>query len=646
MRFLLLRFLYSRGGAGSRPSRIVRKLCASVTDLCDDDVYVVSVFPEPEVDVFLVCRNEEVVSSLERAISGFKVPVEVVELYPSPFREEGLLRSKDGLAKDPHRALEAGKSFSHMGMLDEARERLEEAVAGNPGCLEAYYYLIAVLRKRGLADEARKVVLQGLAYHKDSAELYFVLAELLEESGDLEGALFYLKRAIALEPSMAAFFSKMGELLHRLGQPDAARLAYEEALAKDPELIEPAVGIGFLLVEEGKFAEALDWLMRGIALENNEEVLLKIGWCRLHLGDLEAARSCFAKVLYKGRAGYEVSARFSLARVYLEKRLYGEAEQELNFVLEQQPDMIEARHMLARCYAARGEHRLALEEWRKVIAGDGEQLPRVAPHMALCLSRDGRYKEAQDLVLEALSQEVSSGLLELLASIYAAQGNWPLAAEVLSDAQSLDPESAMIYFHQGWVWENMGRIDKAKDLYRKALRLNPDFTEAYKALGWLYYEQGDIEVALVLFEKGYELAPSDPEILDGLGWVYLIKEEYARALTYFESAIQKGEDCKLYRGHRAAALCHLGRVGEARQELESLLDGRPDEELEDFCRSLLLMLGDLQQEGTNTAVTGNKAGFLRYGKHRRTKQAPWSRLRRVKKGVASRWGTFPIATGE
>lgn len=599
MSYVLFRVCYARRVRD--PEKRVRSLLANLRDRIPEIephwVQSAPFFQDPEVGVLVRLprdASEEVIDRIRDTLERRRIHFEEQRLVAEETREPfGAFIERESIEK----MVEAGKAFCHIGLLTEGLDELQTALELEPGCTEAYHYLVAILRQLGRPQEAESWLLRGLSLHHDSSSYHYLLASVFQEIGKLDEALSHLKRAIRLDPDSGILYCCLGNVLQKMGREQAARLAYEEALAKELELAEAALGLGGLLLEQGRLGEAMDWLVRAISIDSNcVEARLKLGWCYLHLGETETAEIEFLQVANGPAVEYHFPARFSLGRLYVLSGNDAIAEEILDEICSQQPELGEAHRFLAEACSNLGDHEKALTHWEKACELMPDAFEQLRPHMALALSRAGRLVEAEAVLLEVLERTgARADILEVLASVHMAREDWKLAREVLEQGEAVDPESAMIAFQQGWVSENLGETRQAFAYYNKAVRLDPELYEAYCGLGWLYYELGDYDIALVLFEQAHQLAPDNAEYLDHIGWVNLLLENHSEALGWFEKAVKLEPDCAFFRSHRGAALFHLGLHEHARLELEDVLAGEVDPMVEAFARYVLGLV--LSEEG-------------------------------------------------
>ena len=103
-------------------------------------------------------------------------------------------------------------------------------------------------------------------------------------------------------------------------------------------------------------------------------------------------------------------------------------------------------------------------------------------------------------------------------------------------------QQAMLMLEAGYLWMDMGKFDKAKDVLAGAATLMPKSEVPQIALGTLEFVQGKHEKALQAYRVAQKIAPRSA----------------------------------LPRAHCGEALLFMGKVNEAMKELKAALDLEPD----------------------------------------------------------------------
>jgi tetratricopeptide (TPR) repeat protein len=490
------------------------------------------------------------------------------------------MRSVRSKREDAKRCFEAGKAFSHLGMLDEAMVEFERSLQLDPGFTDSYHYLAVIYRQQGLNDDVLELLEDGLPYQKDVASFQYLYGKLLRELGDREQAVERLKAAIRLNPKAAGPYLLLGKMFLEDGDLEGSELSFVQALAHGPRNSEASLGLGSISLSRGEFDAAEDHLLDALDLDQDlDEARLMLGWTYFRDGRVEQAEVEFLQVAYGRHNEFHISAKFSLAQLYLER---GKPEMVLEVLSRADASLFDVPE--ASCVKGDAEYLLglnqqALESWDRALAKGLPESPELSLRRAVALSRVAKLEQAEAVLTELeLRNGADTALLELKASLRMANEDWQGAHEILLRAQQKDPNAAMIAFQLGWTAENLGLLDLSEQNYNKAVRLDPTLHEAYSGLGWLYYQRERYREALVLFEEALFLQPCNPEMLEQVAWVQLLLHDDLSALANLDLAVRLEPDAPLIRAYRACALIRLGEHEEARREV-SLALANPDDEM-------------------------------------------------------------------
>lgn len=494
--------------------------------------------------------------------------------------EQVAVQSVRSRRDDAERNFEAGKAFSHLGMLDEAIVEFEQALVHDPKFTEAYHYLIAIYRQQGANEEALSLLEDGARFQADDASFQFLYGKLLREMGHKEQAMARLKAAVRLNPKAAEPYLLLGKIFLEEGDLDGSELSFLQALSHGPRTPEASLGLGSISLSRGEFDTAEDHLLDALDLNQDlDEARLMLGWTYFRDGRLEQAEVEFLQVAYGRHNEFHISAKFSLAQLYLERgnpdmvlEVLGRADKSLFEVPEANRVKGDAEYLL-------GLNASALDSWERSINQGLAESPELSLRRAVALSRVGKLEQAESLLEELeFRNGADTALLELKASLRMANEDWEGAHTILLRAQENDPNAAMIAFQLGWTAENLGILELSEQNYNKAVRLDPSLHEAYSGLGWLYYQREQYREALVLFEEALALQPCNPEMLEQVAWVQLLLHDDLSALANLDLAVRLEPDAPLLRAYRACALIRLGEHNEARKEVELAL-ANPDDEM-------------------------------------------------------------------
>ncbi|MDY7225542.1 tetratricopeptide repeat protein [Hyalangium rubrum] len=115
-------------------------------------------------------------------------------------------------------------------------------------------------------------------------------------------------------------------------------------------------------------------------------------------------------------------------------------------------------------------------------------------------------------------------------------------SEITGSIVPVARQQAMILLETGYIWLDMGKFDKAKEVFSGAAILMPKSEVPQLALGALEFSQGRHDKALQAYRAAQRLAP----------------------------------EASLPRAHAGEALLFMGKVPEAVKELKAAMDIEPD----------------------------------------------------------------------
>ena len=95
-----------------------------------------------------------------------------------------------------------------------------------------------------------------------------------------------------------------------------------------------------------------------------------------------------------------------------------------------------------------------------------------------------------------------------LGSNYISQGMIEKAEEMYKKAIEINPNYFKAYFELGLIYYKQNKIEKAEEMYKKAIEINPNYVLAYSRLGRNYISQGMIEKAEDMIKKSIEIDPN------------------------------------------------------------------------------------------------------------------------------------------
>ena len=117
------------------------------------------------------------------------------------------------------------------------------------------------------------------------------------------------------------------------------------------------------------------------------------------------------------------------------------------------------------------------------------------------------------------------------------QGDYEQALPLLKKIRKLEPENVELFFTEGYLYHNLGQMDKANEVYDRILTDNPGYEDALFFKGVAHYQAQEYEQALTVFTQAATINPDSPHNHYYLGVTYRGLGEREKAVAAFRRAL-------------------------------------------------------------------------------------------------------------
>jgi tetratricopeptide (TPR) repeat protein len=284
---------------------------------------------------------------LQRALGAFRMAITLNRSYAPAYGERALAYR---YANEPAKAV-----ADYTVIIDDlGQEQAEAYVNRGLAFLEQGEYEKALVDlTRGIDLDPQRTVAfinRGIVYQRQ--EKYLLALSDFARAIDLQAA--------AEKPSPEPYNNR-GNVYSRLGRYEEAIADFDQALKIDPAYAEAYNNRGEtrLKLSPPALALAEDDFSRAIQLARDPVSFYNRGLVRLGMGNAQKAKADFSQAL-EINPQY-ISARVGRATAYIDAQEFPEARQDLDTVLQQNPDHSGAVYQYARLEAASGNHGPAID---------------------------------------------------------------------------------------------------------------------------------------------------------------------------------------------------------------------------------------------------------------------------------------------
>ncbi len=265
-------------------------------------------------------------------------------------------------------------------------------------------------------------------------------------------------------------------------------------------------------------------------------------------GDLAEARGLFDQVLANSteRVDKEAALR-TLIRISLDQKDHTAAKRYHEQLVSLAQGSIFVRAELGREYLQRDEFALAEAEYRQLVkaaAGDNRALAPALRDLGQVLVRQRKTAEAIEVLRRALQVAgqgagVRREIHALITEAYRAEGKLPELIVLLESSRTHDFDEVVTL---GLLLEETGQVDRALDVYRRALHLNPRHIDTHLKIIHLLQAQGELDQAIRQFEALIRAVPGNPDFSLELCEILIQRGDRAKALALLTRLEQQIRD--------------------------------------------------------------------------------------------------------
>jgi tetratricopeptide (TPR) repeat protein len=493
-------------------------------------------------------------------------------------------------------------------------ESLSQAVPSDPPLppLAYYHFLQGYLNEldedfTGALEQYRA----GLQFDPNSAYLRFRMASLYFTSGNIQQSMNLLEQIDVSVVSDTSVLTQMAKMFAGAGKIDRALDLFDHAIAKDPDRSQSYLEKGIFLLNGKQLADAETFIARSIELAPHVPIgYFYLGKVYQDQGKIEKAKEHFRQTIVRapyferghrelfqllesdGQVQEAVSVlegylaevnphhkkfRQELIRLLLSQKAFARALEELDFMIEDDAEDLNAQVRRALVFAEMKDAPRAIEEMTNIVNlhpsklqvrdylgllyEQSDQFDHAIQayqtnidrdptfydsriHLGYLLYRLKRFEEAVPHLHHAV--ELNPGNAEphlLLGLTYTQSKKHRLALDTFEQGLERHPKNVDLRFNLGAAYDKVGRFPDVVREMEAVLELNPDHADALNYLGYSYADREvHIEKAVALTQRAVALKPDNGYYVDSLGWALFKMGRIQEALNKIKRAAELVKD--------------------------------------------------------------------------------------------------------
>jgi tetratricopeptide (TPR) repeat protein len=468
---------------------------------------------------------------------------------------------------------------------EEARQVNESIFANDPDYMPARVQLVELALNAGDMKKAGALLTDLLKEQKHNPDVLVLQARLLLHEHKPQQAIQVLETSLKQGNSAVTHFL-MGVAYSQTGDLQRAQGEMESAIAADTQLLDAYIGLAQMMLNRGEPKNALKYTRMALRrAPNSADCLLLAGVAYANMNDLSNAEKYF--MAYASAKADSVDALVHMGSLRILQKRYPEAIAYFERALQRDPHSYEALDGVVSTLLARGDRAGALQRLRQALGKD--DTPAMLNLAGKVYSEAGDFASAEEVLRKALQKAPDNfSTYALLGGVYAREKQVKQAISHWKSALNLHQNDAALWIMLGMLYQQDGDVSQAQAAYVRALDIEPNAGVAANNLAWIYADNlGDMDKALELARRAKIALPNVSNISDTLGWIYAKRHLNEMAVPLLAEAVKSEPKHAEYRFHLAVALLHSGKKNEARQEMASALKLNGDLRRRDEAREVL-----------------------------------------------------------
>ncbi len=332
-----------------------------------------------------------------------------------------------------------------------------------------------------------------------------------DKENDLGKAEKHFALAARIAPNAPETRNNYGAILLRLGRKKEAAGEFTASLALSPNQASALVNLAQIRISEGDLTAARQLFGKAKTIIPDAEILRALVMISLELLERERAAKEFTEYIAALKAeftsaGTEKKARdVSLAEALLTGGLPDEARQELESVLLQENQNVNALILLSKVYIQQKNIRAAGRLLESAVAG-GLDDAKVYLALAEVYEAGGYPENAIPAMRRAIEKEPKNDFYRSRYGLLLVNSKAPAAALVrVEEALKEFPDSASLWFALGIAQFDNNKIPEAQKAFEKALSIDSQLIPTLAYLGAVFVEQARYADAVKIYEQAIGL---------------------------------------------------------------------------------------------------------------------------------------------
>lgn len=452
------------------------------------------------------------------------------------------------------------------GNIQKTVNLLEQIDVGRLSDPTVFTQMAKMFAGAGKHDRALELFDQAIERQPDRPQTYVEKGIFLLNGKQLVDAGNMFSKSIALVPHVPIGYFYLGKVYRAQGKDEEAKDAFRKTIERAPQFERGYQELFQLLESGGQVPEAVNVLEGYLSDVNPHQTKFRQELVRLLLSQKQFEQALHELEFMIDEDPDDLNAQVRRALVFAEMKDTSRAIKEMTNIVTVHPSKLQVRDYLGLLHEQVEQFEQAIGVYQTNIELDPTFFDSRI-HLGYLFHRLKRYEEAVPHLRHAV--ELNPGNAEphlLLGLTFTQSEQHQLAVETFEQGLERHPKNVDLRFNLGAAYDKVGRFPDVVREMEAVLEIKSDHADALNYLGYSYADRGmNVEEAVALTKRAVALKPENGYYVDSLGWALFKMGRIQEALQEIQRAAELVKDDPVIFEHMGEIYLRQNNREKARQ---------------------------------------------------------------------------------
>ncbi len=438
---------------------------------------------------------------------------------------------------------------------------------------------VALLQKDGMT--AQSLIEEVIAADANNPDALLLRAAMRLDKNEADAAIADLHIALTANPKQDKALVLLAKAYQRNGNAEIAENTLRQALEINPGNLEAALPVAAKMIMGRQLDRAEEVLNAALKFNPNDptalQLLAQVRTLKKDWGGAQELATQLGRQTKGSPSGHYLSGE-----IFANQGNYNEAIKQYQAALQEQPDFPDAIRGLAQVYNTKGE-RGQLKSYLRAFIEKNPNIIEARIVLAYSHAADKEWNDAVKVLQNALHTDPKAmsaypalgGIYQALAGVYQAQGKPDEEIEVFRKGLAELPDDVRLMVGLAQVYERVKDAEAAIGLYQRILQKQPKLELAINNLASLLADYRTDKESLQQAARLAEAfgTSSNPYLLDTYAWVAVrTGDKDKKALPALKRVVAAAPEVAVFRYHLGTAYFQASDKASAKADLERALE--------------------------------------------------------------------------